>query len=135
MEPPVSSPDQPLGENGCQFDGWTKCAPNAIKIRIAAIFSRTITLFVSADSRMPRTSTTVNIMTMRNAGQLKPKCHPGHKACFRENPADRLEDRRAKSIVPMGECRASPSGPQYGRQNLHTLPCWRRRIPESGPSR
>ena len=36
-----------------------------------------MTLLVSADSRMPRTSTTVSSMTIRNAGMLKPKCQPG----------------------------------------------------------
>ena len=44
---------------------------------MAAIFSSTITLLVSADSRMPRTSTTVRIITTRNAGMLNPKCQPG----------------------------------------------------------
>ena len=33
-------------------------------------------LLVPADSRMPRTRTTVSSMTTRNAGMLKPKCHP-----------------------------------------------------------
>jgi hypothetical protein len=44
---------------------------------MAAIFSSTMMLLVSADSRMPRTRTTVSSNTMRNAGMLKPKCQPG----------------------------------------------------------
>ena len=39
-------------------------------------------LFVRADSRMPRTSTTVSSSTMRHAGQLKPKCQPGVYSVF-----------------------------------------------------
>ncbi len=46
------------------------------------IFSSTITLFVSADSRIPRTSTTVSSITMMNAGQLNPKCQPGAYSTF-----------------------------------------------------
>ena len=34
-------------------------------------------LLVRADSRMPRTRTTVRSITIRNAGMLKPKCQPG----------------------------------------------------------
>jgi len=41
------------------------------------ILIRTRMLLVRADSRMPRTRTTVRIITTRNAGILKPKCHPG----------------------------------------------------------
>ena len=52
-------------------------AANPMKIRIARIFSRTITLFVSADSLIPLTRITVSSITMTNAGQLKPKCQPG----------------------------------------------------------
>ena len=40
------------------------------------IFRMTITLFVWADSRMPRTRITVSTMTTRKAGRLKPKCQP-----------------------------------------------------------
>ena len=54
-----------------------KLAPAITNARIATIFSSTMALFASADSRIPRTSTTVISITIRNAGMLKPKCHPG----------------------------------------------------------
>ena len=51
--------------------------PTKTNARMAEIFSSTMMLLVSADSRMPRTSTIVSSITMRNAGMLKPKCQPG----------------------------------------------------------
>jgi hypothetical protein len=48
-----------------------------MKSKMAAILSSTMTLLVSADSRMPRTRITVRIITMRKAGKLNPKCQPG----------------------------------------------------------
>ena len=45
--------------------------PTKTNARMAAIFSSTMMLLVSADSRMPRTSTTVSIITMRNAGNVE----------------------------------------------------------------
>src|SRR5258708_37161639 len=54
-----------------------KLAPKPTNTTMATILSSTITLFVSADSRIPRTNTTVSSMTIRNAGQLNPKCQPG----------------------------------------------------------
>src|SRR5216684_1536412 len=77
IEPPVRMPGQPLGANGCQFEVWIKRDANETNTRIAMIFISTITLLVSADSRMPRTRMTVRSITMMNAGQLKPKCQPG----------------------------------------------------------
>src|SRR6266536_6717137 len=77
IEPPVRMPDHPCGAKGCQFPGCTYCAPAMMKAKIAAIFKITMVLLASADSRIPRTSTTVRIITIRNAGKLKPKCNPG----------------------------------------------------------
>ncbi len=59
---------------------------------IAMIFSATITVFASADSRIPRTSSTVSSITMMNAGQLNPKCQPGAYRvlpCRSESPEGR----------------------------------------------
>ena len=47
------------------------------KIRMAMSLTPTIMLLVRADSRMPRTRTTVSRSTTRKAGMLKPKCQPG----------------------------------------------------------
>jgi hypothetical protein len=77
IDPPVRIPGQPFGSNGCQFFGCTIGIENPTNSRMATIFRSTITLFVSADSRIPRTRTTVSSMTIMNAGQLNPKCHPG----------------------------------------------------------
>ncbi len=77
MEPPVSTPDQPLGMKGCQLLGWMKPMTAKTKMRIAVSLKATIILLVEADSRMPRTRMTVRMSTMRNAGMLNPKCQPG----------------------------------------------------------
>src|SRR3954470_17038943 len=76
MEPPVSTPPQPFGMKGCQFSGFTSDAPAITKAKMAPIFRITIALFAFADSLMPRTSRTVNSITITNAGQLNPKCQP-----------------------------------------------------------
>src|SRR5258708_37457971 len=57
-------------------------APKPTNTRMATILRRTITLLVSADSRIPRTRITVSSMTIKNAGQLKPKCQPGGESSF-----------------------------------------------------
>ncbi len=77
MEPPVSTPDQPLGMKGCQLEGWMKPMAAKMKMRMAMSLKPTIMLLVEADSRMPRTRITVRIKTIRKAGMLKPKCQPG----------------------------------------------------------
>src|SRR5215468_9255259 len=77
MEPPVRMPGQPLGEKGCQLEGWMKRDAKVMKARMATILISTMMLLVLADSRMPRTRITVSSITMMNAGQLKPKCQPG----------------------------------------------------------
>ncbi len=76
-DPPVKIPGQPFGAYGCQFAGLMNRDANPTNTRIATIFSSTMILFVSADSLIPRTRITVSSITIMNAGQLNPKCHPG----------------------------------------------------------
>jgi len=63
--------------------GFTTIEPTAIKVRIAAIFTRTIPLLTSADSRTPRINRTVRTRIIRKAGKLKqapvkcPSVHTG----------------------------------------------------------
>src|SRR3984957_7400266 len=92
IDPPVRMPGQPFGAKGCQFAGCTMRDAKITKTMMAVIFSATITVFTFADSRIPRTSSTVNNITMINAGQLNPKCQPGaYKAfpCRSESPEGR----------------------------------------------
>src|SRR5438270_12043200 len=115
MEPPVRTPGQPLGTNGCQFAGWMYAAPAKMNARMAAIFSNTMMLLVSADSRIPRTSTTVKIMTIRNAGQLNPKCQPSLNnglPCRSDNPLGKY----AGEIHLSGGCQPN--------QSIRFTSCW-----------
>ena len=50
--------------------------------RIAAIFTKTIALLVRADSRIPRTSTTVSNSTTTNAGISKPRSATPPQRCL-----------------------------------------------------
>ena len=71
MAPPVTTPANPEGMNGCQFAGRTSMPPTIRKITIAVSLTATMMLLVSADSRTPRTSKMVRTKTTRNAGTLK----------------------------------------------------------------
>ncbi len=77
---------------------------------MADIFRITITLLASADSRMPRTRTTVNSITMRNAGMLKPKCQPG---AYSTSPFRSLkpDGRYAGEIQRRDGCHPNQSNP------------------------
>ena len=77
MEPPVRTPDQPLGMNGCQLAGWMKLDAGKDKDQDGDDLDADHDVVGAADSRMPRTRMTVRIRTMRKAGMLKPKCQPG----------------------------------------------------------
>ena len=67
----------PIGHEGMPVHRLDEAGGRKDKRRIATILTRTRMLFVRADSRMPRTSTTVSTITNRNAGMLNPKCQPG----------------------------------------------------------
>src|ERR1700730_17869109 len=71
IAPPASTPPNPDGANGCQLPGCTRLPPTTRKVTIATIFTRTMILFVLADSRIPTTSNTVRIKTTRKGGMLK----------------------------------------------------------------
>ena len=71
IAPPVTIPPKPDGANGFQFAGFTSIPPTTRNVRMAPIFTATITLFASADSRTPRTSSKVKMNTIRNPGALK----------------------------------------------------------------
>ena len=70
IAPPVSTPENPLGMNGCQLAVLTARAAPKMKSRIAAILITTIALLARALSRTPRTSIQVSTMISRNAGRL-----------------------------------------------------------------
>ena len=70
MAAPVSTPENPLGMNGCQFSVFTARAAPKTNIRIAAILIITITLFALALSRTPRTRIQVSAMITSSAGRL-----------------------------------------------------------------
>src|ERR1700722_150293 len=71
MAPPAMIPGKPLGAEGGQLAGWTSMPPTTRNRKIAPILIDTMMLLARADSRTPRTSNTVKINTMRNAGTLK----------------------------------------------------------------
>src|ERR1700677_1586002 len=71
MAAPVTMPPKPEGANGLQLLGFTRAPPTMRKIRIAPILTATITLLAFADSRTPRTSSTVRMKMIRKAGTLK----------------------------------------------------------------
>src|SRR6266481_3189504 len=71
IAPPEMIPAKPEGAKGCQFSRLTSMPPTTRNVRIAPIFTMTITLLAPADSRIPHTSSTVKMRTTRNAGRLK----------------------------------------------------------------
>src|SRR5579885_2824143 len=83
IAPPVTIPPNPEGANGVQFAGLTSMPPTTRNVRIAPILIATITLLASADSRTPRTRSSVSRNTIRNPGRLKyapvqcPEAHTG----------------------------------------------------------
>src|SRR5690242_8759734 len=64
-------PPNPDGANGFQLLGLTSAPPTMRNTRIAPILIATMMLLASADSRMPRTSKTVKMKIIKNAGMLK----------------------------------------------------------------
>src|SRR5438132_13621367 len=78
MDAPVRIPENPLGANGRQLALLMALDAPKQKIRMAAILMATMTVFASALSRTPRTSTTVTRSVIRSAGILKiPAGPPG----------------------------------------------------------
>src|SRR5579863_2770364 len=71
MAPPVTIPPKPEGANGLQLLGLTSAPPTTRNIRMAPILMATMMLLASADSLIPRTSSTVRMKMMRNPGTLK----------------------------------------------------------------
>ena len=71
MAPPVSTPCQPFGMNGCQFIGLMYLDANTMKRKMATSLMATMMLFAPADSRIPKTSKTVSSMTISNPTRLK----------------------------------------------------------------
>src|SRR5215472_884963 len=71
IAPPARTPANPEGANGCKLTGFINIPPTIRKVMMAPIFTRTITLLASADSRIPQTSKTVSTNMIRNAGTLK----------------------------------------------------------------
>src|SRR5579863_4491339 len=71
MAPPVTTPPNPEGAKGFQLLGFTSAPPTTRKVRIAPILMATMMLLASADSRMPRTRSTVRMKMIRKAGKLK----------------------------------------------------------------
>src|SRR5947207_8887523 len=71
MAPPVTMPPNPEGAKGFQLLEFTIAPPTTRKIRMALILINTMTLLASADSLIPRTSSTVRMKMIRNAGTLK----------------------------------------------------------------
>ena len=71
MAAPVSTPEYPLGMNGCQLAVFTAFAAPMTKMRMATILISTITLLVPALSlAIPRTSTQVRIINTTKAERL-----------------------------------------------------------------
>src|SRR5689334_24177598 len=76
-------PAKPDGANGTQLAGFTSMPPTTRNVRMAPIFTITITLLASADSRTPRTSSSVRTKTIKKPGILKyapvhfPAAHTG----------------------------------------------------------
>jgi hypothetical protein len=82
MEAPVSTPENPCGENGVQLPGLiARYAPRQ-KIAMARILMKTIAVLVSALSFTPRTRIHVTASVMSRAGMLKIPCgSPGAGKC------------------------------------------------------
>src|SRR5579884_1616124 len=71
MAPPVTTPPKPEGAKGFQFEGFTNAPPTIRNTRMAPILIATMMLLASADSLIPRTSSTVRMKIIRKAGILK----------------------------------------------------------------
>src|SRR5208282_2630629 len=71
MAPPVRMPLNPEGANGTQLDLCTRLPPTMRNSAMAPILMATIVLLARADSRTPRTSSQLKIITTRKAGTLK----------------------------------------------------------------